>query len=234
MKLPKYRLISDEIKSKISASLWTAGQQIPSEIELANHFSASRMTARKAVDELVNSGLLERVPSVGTFVKEPVAQSSLLEIRNIADEIKSRGHSHKMTVLSRLTLIPNETAGLTLSLQSKKIYKIIIVHWENEQPIQLEERYVNADRVPLFLQQDFSVITASQYLNSIAPATKADITIEAIMPTKILKHNLLLEDDIPCLKVTRITHSHGHPISYAVLYHPANRFKFTSQLDIVS
>ena len=50
-----------------------------------------------------------------------------------------------MTVLSRLTLIPNETAGLTLSLQSKKIYKIIIVHWENEQPIQLEERYVNAD-----------------------------------------------------------------------------------------
>ena len=69
MKLPKYRLISDEIKSKISASLWTVGQQIPSEIELANHFSASRMTARKAVDELVNSGLLERVPSVGTFVK---------------------------------------------------------------------------------------------------------------------------------------------------------------------
>ena len=150
MKLPKYRLISNEIKKKISASLWKAGSQIPSETELANHFSASRMTARKAVDELVNSGVLERVASVGTFVKEPAAQSSLLEIRNIADEIRSRGHVHKMTVLSKLMLIPNDAIAFTLSLNSRTVYKIIIVHWENDQPIQLEERYVNAERVPLF------------------------------------------------------------------------------------
>ncbi len=234
MKLPKYRLISDEIKRKIGNSLWAVGHKIPSETELANHFSASRMTARKAVDELVNSGLLERVPSVGTFVKEPISQSSLLEIRNIADEIKSRGHTHKMTVLSRLTLIPNDAVKLTLSLQSKKLYRIIIVHWENEQPIQLEERYVNADRIPLFLQQDFSQVTASEYLNSVSPATEAEVTIEAMMPTKILKHNLLLEENIPCLKVTRITHSHGQPISYAVLYYPANRYKFTNHINIDS
>ena len=226
MKLPKYRLISNEIKKKISASLWKAGSQIPSETELANHFSASRMTARKAVEELVNSA------SVGTFVKEPAAQSSLLEIRNIADEIRSRGHVHKMTVLSKLTLIPNDAIAFTLSLNSRTVYKIIIVHSENEQPIQLEERYVNAERVPLFLQQDFSKITASEYLNSIAPVTEAEITVEAVMPTKILKHNLQVDDGVPCLKVTRITHSHGQPICYAVLYHPANRFKLTSHLDI--
>lgn len=232
MKLPKYRFISNEIKKKISSSLWQAGYQIPSETDLANHFSASRMTARKAVDELVNSGVLERVASVGTFVKEPAAQSSLLEIRNIADEIRSRGHAHKMTVLSKLTLIPNDSIAFTLSLNSKTVYKIIIVHWENEQPIQLEERYVNAEQVPLFLQQDFSKVTASEYLNSIAPITEAEITIEAVMPTKILKHNLHLDDGIPCLKVTRITHSNGQPICYAVLYHPANRFKLTSHLNI--
>ena len=137
-----------------------------------------------------------------------------------------------MTVLSKLTLIPNDAIAFTLSLNSRTVYKIIIVHSENEQPIQLEERYVNAERVPLFLQQDFSKITASEYLNSIAPVTEAEITVEAVMPTKILKHNLQVDDGVPCLKVTRITHSHGQPICYAVLYHPANRFKLTSHLDI--
>ena len=53
------------------------------------------------------------------------------------------------------------------------------------------------------------------------------------MPTKILKHNLQVDDGVPCLKATRITHSHGQPICYAVLYHPANRFKLTSHLNIV-
>src|SRR3990167_1688861 len=232
MTLPKYRVISNEIRAKIDSNVWKEGYQIPSEKELAVQFSASRMTARKAVDELVYSGLLERVPSVGTFVKSISPQSSLLEIRNIADEILSRGHTHKMTVLSKLTLVPNDSIAFTFSLHSKSVFKIIIIHWENDLPIQLEERYVNAEKVPLFFQQDFSKMTANEYLMSVAPATEAEITVEAVMPTKILKHNLHLDENTPCLKVTRVTYSRGQPISYAVLYHPANRFKLTGHLRL--
>ena len=234
MTLPKYRLISNDIRAKIDAGLWKEGYQIPSETELALQFSASRMTARKAVDELVHSGLLERVPSVGTFIKSLSPQSSLLEIRNIADEILSRGHTHKATFLSKLTLVPNDSIAFTFSLHSKSVFKIIIIHWENDFPIQLEERYVNAEQVPLFFQQDFSKITASEYLMSVAPVTEAEITVEAVMPTKILKHNLHLDENTPCLKVTRVTYSKGQPISYAVLYHPANRFKLTGRLKLES
>lgn len=143
MTLPKYRYISNEIREKIDLNVWKEGYQIPSETELAVQFSASRMTARKAVDELVHGGLLERVPSVGTFVKSSSPQSSILEIRNIADEILSRGHTHKMTVLSKLTLVPNDSIAFTFSLHSKSVFKIIIIHWENDLPIQLEERYLS-------------------------------------------------------------------------------------------
>lgn len=234
MTLPKYRLISNDIRAKIDSGLWKEGYQIPSETELALQFSASRMTARKAVDELVHSGLLERVPSVGTFIKSLSPQSSLLEIRNIADEILSRGHTHKATVLSKLTLVPNDSIAFTFSLHSKSVFKIIIIHWENDFPIQLEERYVNAEQIPLFFQQDFSKITASEYLMSVAPVTEAELTVEAVMPTKILKHNLQLDENTPCLKVTRVTYSKGQPISYAVLYHPANRFKLTGRIKLES
>ncbi|MEH6709988.1 MAG: UTRA domain-containing protein [Paraglaciecola polaris] len=228
MKPPKYKLIAEFIKSKLESMIWQEGYKIPSETELATQFSASRMTARKAVDEMVNLGLLERVPSVGTFVRSILPQSSLLEIKNIADEILSRGHTHKMTVLSKLLLVPNDAIAISFSLQNKNVFKIIIIHFENDSPIQLEERYVNAEKVPFFLQQDFSKITAHQYLTSVAPLTEADISVEAVMPTKILKHNLQLNDNTPCLKVTRSTYSNGQPISYVVLYHPANKFRLTS------
>tara|TARA_R110000868_G_scaffold282176_1_gene542395 strand:- start:59 stop:766 length:708 start_codon:yes stop_codon:yes gene_type:complete len=231
---PKYRLISEFIKDKIESMKWQEGFKIPSEMELALQFSASRMTARKSVDEVVSLGLLERIPSVGTFVKSTLPQSSLLEIKNIADEILARGHVHKMTVLSKLTLVPNDSIAITFSLQTKTVFKIIIIHFENDIPIQLEERYVNAEKVPLFLQQDFSKITAHQYLTSVAPLTEAEISVEAVMPTKILKHNLHLDNNTPCLKVTRNTYSNGQPISFVVLYHPANTFKLTSSYRITN
>lgn len=229
---PKYKLIAEYIKDKLESKKWLEGYKIPSETDLAIQFSASRMTARKAVDEVVSLGLLERIPSVGTFVKSTLPQSSLLEIKNIADEILARGHTHKMTVLSKLTLVPNQTTAASFSLQSKMVFKIIIIHFENEQPIQLEERYVNAEKVPLFLLQDFSKITAHEYLSSVAPLTEAEISVEAVMPTKILKHNLHLDNNVPCLKVTRSTYSNGEPISFVVLYHPANTFKLTSSYRI--
>jgi DNA-binding GntR family transcriptional regulator len=67
---------------------------VPSENELAGHFRISRMTANRALNELTAGGFLARVPGVGTFVKEPRARSSLLELRNIAEEIGARGHTH--------------------------------------------------------------------------------------------------------------------------------------------
>lgn len=232
MNLPKYRIIADYISNKLTSLEWQEGYKIPSETELAMQFSASRMTARKSIEELVLKGLLKRVPSVGTFVASPQAQSSLLEIKNISNEIASRGHVHSMTVLSKLTLIPNGELAFALESLDKKVFKVIIIHHENNVPIQLEERYVNAEKVPLFLEQDFSKTTVNEYLSSVAPLTDAEISIEAVMPTKILKHNLKLEDMTPCLKVTRTTLSNKQPISFAILYHPADRFKLTSIIHV--
>jgi len=229
---PKYKAIAEYLKQQINSREWGEGYKIPSETELAANFSASRMTARKAIDEIVTFGLLKRVPSVGTFVTDPPAQSSLLEIKNLAEEISARGHQHRMTVLSKMTLLPNDSSMEAFAHFTGKLFKIVIVHFENEQPIQLEERYVNADKVPDFLQQDFSKITASKYLSSVAPLTDAEITVEAIMPSKILKHNLQIDQNIPCIKVSRSTYSNGFPISWAQLYYPSDRYKLTSSIHL--
>ena len=66
---PKYVQIQNYILQKIESGEYTAGDKIPSEIELARQFDVSRLTVNPAVKELANSGIVERVQGKGTFVR---------------------------------------------------------------------------------------------------------------------------------------------------------------------
>ncbi|OBX36521.1 putative HTH-type transcriptional regulator YurK [Halomonas elongata] len=57
------------------------------------------MTANKAIRDLVQKGYLTRQPGVGTFVTDRKAESSLIEVHNIAEEVRSRDHAYTSEVL---------------------------------------------------------------------------------------------------------------------------------------
>jgi GntR family transcriptional regulator len=69
---PAFRPLYRQIKSLITQSLvsgeWRPGDPIPSEIDLANRYSVSQGTVRKAVAELADENLLIRFQGKGTFV----------------------------------------------------------------------------------------------------------------------------------------------------------------------
>ena len=91
---PLYMQVKEHILDNIQSGTWAAGSRVPSENELVESFGISRMTANRALRELSADGYLARVPGVGTFVKEQTARTSLMELRNIAEEIAARGHKH--------------------------------------------------------------------------------------------------------------------------------------------
>jgi DNA-binding LacI/PurR family transcriptional regulator len=65
---PRYEIIYDEIKEKIANQEYQVGERIPSEKELIDHYNVSRITTKKALDQLVHDGLIERIPGKGSFV----------------------------------------------------------------------------------------------------------------------------------------------------------------------
>ncbi|GGO70667.1 UTRA domain-containing protein [Bowmanella pacifica] len=232
MVLPKYKAIASFIAERIDSGEWQEGHPVPSESELAAHFAASRMTARKAVDTLVADEKVTRIAGVGSFVNAPIYRSSLLHIHNIADEIQRRGHQHSAKLISRMRLFPNPNIAAALAADGGTLFKVVILHFENNHPIQLEERFVNAEYFPDFLQQDFTRITTHTYLSSLVPLSEAQLTLEAINPSPALKHSLAIQDDSPCLKLTRHISSRGVPVSIAILYYPAGRYRLTSCLSV--
>ena len=93
-KKPRYQQLKDLIITRISSGELGPNDRVPSENELVESMSVSRMTANRALRELTDEGYVERIAGRGTFVSDFRSHSHVLEVHNIADEIALRGHRH--------------------------------------------------------------------------------------------------------------------------------------------
>ena len=227
--LPRYQLIKDFLCQAIRDRTYPAEAQIPPETELAKRFNVSRMTANRAIKELVAAGMLTRHQGLGTFVTNIQAESPLLEVRNIADEIRDRHHVYSNQLYRLKEVRADELLAARLGIaKGDPAFQSLIVHKENGQPIQLEDRYVNAAVVPDYNRQDFSAITPSQYLSAAFPLSEIEHIVEAIQPDLMEQELLKISATTPCLLVNRRTWSSGRLISCARLVHPGHLYRLSS------
>ncbi|MDC9514823.1 histidine utilization repressor [Pseudoalteromonas sp. CST5] len=231
MPTPKFAQIKQFIVDKIKNGAWQENQRVPSENELSSQFSVSRMTARRALSELTDSGILTRSQGLGTFVASFKSQSSLLEIKNIADEVKERNgqYSCSVQVLESINAVAPIAIALGVEVDSL-VYRSVLVHNENDKPLQVEERFVNPALAAGYLQQDFSALTPHEYLSSVAPLTQARHTVEAVMPNSQMCQWLNLYNEEPCLQVIRRTWSTKGIVSFARLVSPGSKYRLGGHL----
>ncbi len=224
---PLYRQIKQLITGKIQSGVWKAGDRIPTEHALVEELDASRMTVNRALRELTQEGVLARRQGSGTFVAPAKLETGLLEIRNIADEIKARGNSHSSRLLMlEEAVAPGDISVMMSGRKGSRFFHCLLLHLENGEPVQLEDRYVNPDLVPKFLSQDFTVETPSAFLVRTVPYSRADHRISAETATPHQSEMLHLSPNEPVLILERHTYSDEDVITTVRLYHPGSRIAF--------
>jgi GntR family histidine utilization transcriptional repressor len=110
-----------------------------------------------------------------------------------------------------------------------ELYCSLIVHFENDRPIQLEDRYVLPKLAPDYLQMDFSRTTPHDYLIRVAPLQEAEHLLRAEMPDERTRKLLAMSRDEPCLVVIRRTWTAGQIASVARLYYPGSRYQLSGR-----
>ena len=228
---PIFQRIKDYLLGEIAAGRWKEGDVVPSEQALVRQFGVSRMTVNRAVRELTAEQVLTRRQGSGTFVAAQKYQATLVEIRNIADEIRARGHVHR----SHLHLLEPAKASDAMALQfglpaGHPLFHSIIVHFENDVPIQVEDRWVNPDCAPDYLAQDFSASTPNQYLMTAAPLQSATYSIEALPAPRAIADMLAVASKTCCLVLNRKTRSHDQVASVVTMWHPGTLYQFAGAL----
>ncbi|MDA8016429.1 MAG: histidine utilization repressor [Thermoanaerobaculia bacterium] len=223
---PLYRQVKEHVLRQIRSGDWPTGHRVPSENRLVEEFGVSRMTVNRALRELADEGVLRRLQGVGTFVARPSRQTSLVELRDIADEIRSRGRVHRARMTAR-GRVPT-TAVLHQRFEDASLghlFHLVLVHLENEVPVQIEDRYVHPQVAPQFFDQDFEHVTPTEYLLSITPVSELEHVVRATVPNATERALLELGIHEPCLVVHRRSWSWGRVATDVTLTYPASRYE---------
>src|SRR5271170_3822155 len=209
--LPLYAKVKNHVLQQIRSGEHRPGARVQSEHELVRELRVSRMTVNRAVRELVRSGVLSRIAGVGTFVADFRAAGHPLQIRNIAAVIREQ---------------------LALPAATRLVFHSLIVHFENDVPLQVEDRYVNPAVAPEYLQADFASITPHEYLMEVAPLRRVEHVVRAALPPLPIRRLLKLKPHEAALVIERTTWSKSARASFATLHHPGGRFELRGVFDI--
>ncbi len=124
-RLPLYQRLREEMLAKIAAGEWSPGAPIPTEAELTRLYGVAIGTVRKAVDTLVNEGLLLRSQGRGTFVRRPNFDASLARFFR---QVNASGGQEipSSRILSKTLQKPAKEVAKALALKSTEQ----VVHME--------------------------------------------------------------------------------------------------------
>lgn len=224
---PIFQRIKDHLLAQIGAGVWKEGDVIPSEQALVKQFGVSRMTVNRAVRELTAEQVLTRRQGSGTYVAQQKYQSTLLQIKSIAEEVRARGHVHRSSLQHLEQVKASELMAKQFELAAgHALFHSVIIHFENGVPIQVEDRWVNPDCAPDYMDQDFGAITPNEYLMKAAPLQGASYSIEALPAPREIADMLAIEVRQACLVLRRQTLSGGRIATIATMWHPGHRYQF--------
>jgi GntR family histidine utilization transcriptional repressor len=228
-----YATVKAALRERIAQGGWEPGVRLPSERELVQSFGCARMTVQRALRELEEEGLIERLRGSGSYVAELHPISNLLQVRDIHEEIRERGHAHTTRVCEVVRERADALTRHAMRLaRGAVVFHVRLVHLENGVPIQLEDRHVNPALAPDLLSRDFTQVTPSFVLFEHAPLTEAEQVVEAALADPEQARLLDVAEGSALLMVSRRTVSQGAVASVARLYHPGARYRLIGRFSV--
>ena len=234
-KLPQFALIKQFLEQQIASGELSSGAKIPTEQSLADSFSVSRMTARRAVQELADTGMLTRTPGSGTFVAEPIKTVPMIAITNLVDVAKqSNTHSHRIISADAVQLAANKARLMGL-MADTLVFQLNLLHLNNNRPVQWQQICVNRSLAPALLKQKMDKIDPNDYLQWVCTPTKSDYQVSSVLPSASQRRDLDLshQDNASCLSVERRDWVGESVLSISTMLHPAEQFYLGDPLEDV-
>jgi GntR family transcriptional regulator len=210
------------------------GGQLPGERTLAISIGVSRMTLRRAIDLIIEEGLIERHPRSGTFITKPILTTEI-NYHSFAQEIESRG----MTSTSKIVFFKKVKANRRISTLLKikdnsEVFKIQRIRFGDGIPIAIEKLFISAAIISRLERKDVSgslyKYLAKEY--GIYLET-VESTVTACLPDVQERMHLQIDEKVPCLRVKMVDHSQwGEPFMIAECTYRSDRFNIKMKLSM--
>ena len=148
---PRYQQLAGHIAASIKSGMLAEGDQLPPERDLAELADVSRVTIRKAVAQLVDSGLVEQRRGAGSFVGQatPKLEQSLSSLVSFTENMKARGKTSSSLIISQGLVVPQPDELMTLGLSTgDRVARIQRLRSADGVPMALETSTLPEDILP--------------------------------------------------------------------------------------
>jgi len=230
---PLYTQIRDYLQARIKEGAYEVGARLPSERELAQEFEVSRMTARQALQDLIQEGLAYSRVGKGTFVSPP--KIDLRALTSFSEESRQRGMTPGSRVLS--TALAPADAQTTRWLQIAPGTEIVVltrIRLANGKPLAIETAHLDHRLCPGILDRhDFANDSLYEVLRNEYGwvLVWADQIIEARQATHEESQLLEMDRHIPVLSLTRVTYDNqDRPIEFVCSVYRGDQYRLHAVL----
>lgn len=156
MKQTRYQEIQFMLKEKIQQGIYQVGDFLPSENELCVNYSITRTTVRKALDNLLKEGFIEKQHGKGSRVKERRHSLGLLNVKGFSEAV-GKG---VQTIFLQQPAIREWTPTISFQPDEKEL-KSKCIHFERlrfvgDEPVMLENNWFAQLDLRNFVGQEFA------------------------------------------------------------------------------
>lgn len=218
--VPLYYQLENIIREKIEKGQYNIDEKIPSERNLSEELNVSRMTVSKAINSLVEEGVLYRKRGQGTFVSKNKVDF-FPGLMGFTEIISNKGMKPSSKIISQEVILPNK--AICEKLQISENEKVILtqrLRLADDQIINLEKSFVpyslcqDLIEIDLTKESIYKQLTTKGY-----KPTKAVQEIQAILSNEEISTLLQIEINEPLLKRERVTFSNDTPIEYSLNFY---------------
>lgn len=233
---PAHQRLSNDLRTALAEGRFKVGERMPTEVELAEAYSVSRQTVRRAFQDLVGEGLVHRVAGRGTFPTNLSRPGHYIRSIGAIEDLQAFAGTD-MEILQQIALVAEEEAAYRLQLPSEVVSSLTLRRLYNNAPFALTRVYLP----PAVGQR----LAEAQALPNRGPGTVIG-TLERIMPGAISGANQVitavtvppevapligLEAGLPCLRAERTYFdTESTPMEYALSFYNPNRYSYQLHL----
>ncbi len=223
--------IANELSEKITSGKYLSGEEIPNEIELQKMYDVSRTTVRKAIDQLVDDGLVIRKRGVGLFVAPSMSNQNILEMTGVmkSEDIQINKQQVKENFLRQAG--PYFANELKIK-DSDLVYYIVFLQLDKD-GITKEVLVLPLNNYPNFKVSSIKVLSIMESMNTgLQDVSDLNQILRLVKADHELAKQLEIDREEPVFKIyNKFLNNNGEPIGLEYRYKSAMSTKYVVDFD---
>lgn len=233
--VPLYQQLKEIIIEKIEDGEWKPGDKIYSENQLFEMFDVSRNTAKKAIEDLEQKGILYRVQGKGTFVNQPKIEQSLTGFYSFSQVLEDKGLQPKDVIIN--ITVESATNKVAQALEIEKGEDVVVLQrlrYAQGEPIILESSFLRKDNIHKVEKLEkvgetrlYDLLREEFEIN----VTSAKEAFEPVLINEQESHYLKVNIGAPALLLERVGYDERkNPVEFCKSIVRGDRCKFYTEL----